>query len=249
MGKFVSSVASEQNARNIRTLTTATTLDLTYGWVKVTGTTTITLPAISTLSGLGGSNKTYTIENTGSAVVTVSPNSADSIGPGSASSYTLNSNGDKIVITSNRQNSNWEFDLWEPFLNDNEHIADGIISTAKVADSALTGAKLSIGTHFCAVAALTTGTTAVDLFSASGAPAAITITSVTAVAQDTNAGNMVLTNGTSAVATFAKSTTAGVVTGEDGALANTSVTSGDTVTVESSTTNGNGMVIVTFTSA
>jgi hypothetical protein len=248
MGKYVSSVASNQNARNIRTLTTATTLDLTYGWVKVTGTTTITLPAISTLSGLGGSNKTYTIENTGSAVVTVSPNSADTIGPGSASSHTLNTNGDKIVITSNRQSSNWEFDLWEPYINDNEHLADGIISTAKYADDSITGAKLTVGKHYGAVAALTTGTTAVDLFGAA-APAAVTITSVTAVAQDTNAGNMVLTNGTATVASFAKSTTAGVVTGEDGALANTSVTSGDTLTVESSTTNGNGMVIVTFTAA
>jgi hypothetical protein len=222
---------------------------LTYGYVNVTGTTTITLPSIATLSGLGSSDKDYTIVNNGSGVITVSPNSADNIGPSAASSWTLTSNGDKIVIASNRQKLNWEITNWEPLLNDNEHLVDGIISTAKIAASAVTGAKLSLGTHFGVAAALTTGTTAVDLFSASGAPAAITIKAVIAVAQDTNAGNMVLTNGTNAVATFAKSTTAGVVTGEDGALANTSVTAADTVTVESSTTNGNGMVIVVFTSA
>jgi hypothetical protein len=206
--------------------------------VKVTGTTTITLPAISTLSGLGGSNKTYTIENTGTAVVTVSPNSADSIGPDSASSYTLDATSDKIVITSNRQKLNWEIENWEPLINDVQHLTDDII----------TGKKLTIGKHYGAVAALTTGTTAVNVFGTAGAPAALTITGVIAVAQDTLAGNMVLKSGTNTVASFAKSTTAGVVTGEDGALANTSVTSADTCTVESSTTNGNGMVIITFTS-
>ena len=39
------------------------------------------------------------------------------------------------------------------------------------------------------------------------------------------------------------------VTGEDGALASTSVTAADTCTVESSTTNGNGMVFIAFTVA
>jgi hypothetical protein len=222
---------------------------LTYGFVNVTGTTTITLPAISTLAGLGSSNKTYTIVNNGSGVVTVSPNSADSIGPSAASSWTLNTNADKIVIESNRQKKNWEITNWEPLINDNEHIVDGIISTAKVADDAITGAKLSIGAHYGIVVVETNGTTAVNVFDANGAPAALTITGVMAVAKDTVANTeVVLTNGTLAVATFDKLNTVGWVIAEETDMTNEDVTSGDTLTVVTDTT-GNAQVWITFTSA
>jgi hypothetical protein len=218
--------------------TAAYTMTLADEHVKITSSATITLPATSTLLTGGKGKKTYYFEVSGAGVtLTIAPNSADTIN-GSSTSPTFSGDGTLVSLVSDSVLKNWEIASAQP-----------ILDTINLADGAVTGAKSSLGKHYGVMAAVTTGTTAVDLFSSAGAPAALTITSVTAVAQDTLAGNMILTNGTNAVATFAKSTTAGVVTGEDGALANTSVTAADTVTVESSTTNGNGMVIVSFTSA
>jgi hypothetical protein len=248
MSKYISKTPT-QNPRNIVTVSTATTLDKDNSKVNVTGTTTITLPSIATLHGLGVGHKTYTIVNTGTAVVTVGANSADSIGPSAASTWTLNDTSDIIVIKSNRQTLNWDITNWEPLINDSQHIVDDIVTTAKIADDAVTGAKLSIGAHYGIKVVETNGTTAVNVFSASGAPAALTITGVMAVAKDTVANTeVVLTNGTLAVATFDKLNTVGWVIAEEADMTNETVTSGDTLTVVTDTT-GNAQVWITFESA
>lgn len=126
---------------------------------------------------------------------------------------------------------------------DSEHYVDGSIDTAHIADAQITGAKTTLTKFYPAIVADTSGTDPVTVVTA---PVAMTIKSVTAIAQDANAGNMVLKNGTDTVATFAKSTTTGLITGEEGALTNASVSASTAVTIESSTTNGDGRVHVLF---
>jgi hypothetical protein len=126
---------------------------------------------------------------------------------------------------------------------DSEHYVDGSIDTAHIADAQITGAKTTLTKFYPVIVADTSGTDPVTVVTA---PVAMTVKSVTAIAQDTNAGNMVLKNGTDTVATFAKSTTAGDVTGEEGALTNAAVSASTAVTIESSTTNGDGRVHVLF---
>jgi hypothetical protein len=215
--------------------TGAYTLTLSDSLVTASsGTFTFTLPAISTMNANLRGSKEYKIVNAGTGVITVASATGETIGGGS--SYVIRTANEFIIIHANAVDTDWKIDYPAPRN-----------AAINIQDDTITGAKLVTEKLYQAVAALTTGTTAVDVFGSSGAPAALTITSVFAIAQDTNAGNMILTNGTNAVATFAKSTTAGIVTGEDGALANTAVTSGDTCTVESSTTNGNGNVVITYT--
>jgi hypothetical protein len=226
------------NPRNPVTVSTGTTLTSANDQVDVTGTTTITLPVIST--GLTGLKKgvVFYIRNTGSAVVTITPGTGDTIN--GASTWSLDATNESnpyVIIRPEKFGvNNWIIDDPAPVLKNNNLEADVI-----------TGGKLVTGALYQSVATATSGTTAQNVFGSGGAPCALTVTSVTAVAKDTNAGNMILTNGTNAVATFAKSTTAGVVTGEDGALANTAVAAGAIFTVESSTTNGDGLVIVSYT--
>jgi hypothetical protein len=156
---------------------------------------------------------------------------------------------DKIVITSNRQKGNWEITNWEPLINNIQHILDGIITNAKIADSTITGAKSTVGEWDMVKVVETNGTTAVNVFSASGAPAALTIKGIFAIAKDTVANTeCVLTNGTLAVATFDKLNTVGWMIAEEADMTNASVTSGDTLTVVTDTT-GNAQLWIAFESA
>lgn len=226
------------NPRNPVTVSSGTTLTSANDQVDVTGTTTITLPVISTgLTGLK-KNATFYIRNTGSAVVTITPGTGDTIE--GESTWTLDATNESnpyLIIYAEKFGVNdWLILDAAPKL-ENDNIKAGV----------LTGAKTVAGKFYQTVSKATSGTTAQNVFSSAGAPCALTVTSVEATAKDANAGNMILTNGTNAVATFAKSGTAGVVTGEDGALANTSVAAGAIFTVESSTTNGDGNVRITYT--
>lgn len=103
------------------------------------------------------------------------------------------------------------------------------------------------GTGYFAVAVNTNGVTPVTVFGAGGAPAVLTVTSVTTTALDTTAGNITLNNAASAVSTIAKSATAGALVG-NGALANATLALGGACTVVSSSA-GNATVIITFTTA
>jgi hypothetical protein len=240
--------------------------------VVVTSSATITLPAISTFLAAGVGVKTYAFEVSGAGVtITIAQNSADKIN-GGTSNVTITGDGTILELVSDSVQKNWEIASDMPYLGadnlqdnavttakinadavtgakiaddsiDSEHYVDGSIDTAHIADAQITGAKTSLTKHYPTIVADTSGTDPVTVVTA---PVAMTIKSVTAIAQDTNAGNMVLKNGTDTVATFAKSTTAGLMTGEEGALTNAAVSAAAAVTIESSTTNGDGRVHVLF---
>ncbi len=196
------------------------TVLLTDELVKInhSSAVTMTLPIISTMQGTTTHKKTYKFSNEGTALSVVAAGSGNTIG--GRSQITLRP-GESIIITAHEADTDWTIDSPYPMPN-----------TLRMPFS---------------VAVDTNGTTAVNVFDEDGAPADLEVTAVIAIAKDTNAGNMILKQGTNTVASFAKSTTAGAVTGEDGALANQYYAKGDVMTVESSTTNGDGRIIVTGT--
>lgn len=97
---------------------------------------------------------------------------------------------------------------------------------------------------FC-VATTTNGTTAIPIFTSTGTSFPFTITGVYLIANDTTASNITLSNNGNTVATIAKGTTAGAMTGAT-SLANTAYVAGTPITVVSSAT-GNATVFMTFT--
>lgn len=100
------------------------------------------------------------------------------------------------------------------------------------------------GNGYFTVAVKTNGTSAVNVFSAAGAPVALTVTSVVSIAQDTTAGNITLSQASNTVATIAKGTTSGALVG-GASLAHTSYAAGDACQVLSSSA-GNSIVVITF---
>ena len=110
----------------------------------------------------------------------------------------------------------------------------------------VTGAKMVTGVGYFTVAKSTNGTTPVNVIAAT-VPFTCTITGVYLISQDTTAGNITVADTSGTVATIAKGATAGVMVGAT-SLANTSVTSGDTLTIVSSSA-GNAEVFITFTTA
>lgn len=98
------------------------------------------------------------------------------------------------------------------------------------------------------IVAETNGTTAVSVFGASGLPFNATITGVFLVSLDTTAGNITVENPASTVVcTIAKGASAGALVGAT-TLANTSVTAGTNVVVDSSSA-GNARVYITYRAA
>lgn len=97
--------------------------------------------------------------------------------------------------------------------------------------------------YFC-VAKDTNGTTNVNVFSASGAPFAFTITGVFLISKDTTAGNITVLQGSNTVCTIAKGTTAGVMVGAT-SLSNTVYAVGDACQVDSDSA-GNATVFIVF---
>ncbi len=89
--------------------------------------------------------------------------------------------------------------------------------------------------------AVTNGTTPVHVFGGNNvAPAPFLIVAMRVTSLDTTAANISLKNGSSTVATIAKGTVAGVITGAT-SIANNNVTPGTDVTVVSSSA-GNALV-------
>ena len=126
---------------------------------------------------------------------------------------------------------------------------DATISNAGVVTigaKAVTGAKLVTGTGYFDVCVPTNGMSAVNVFGAT-VPFNATITSVSVISQDTTAGTITVADTAGTVATIAKGTVAGAMTGAV-SLANASITSGNTLTVVSSSA-GNAYVKITFTVA
>lgn len=100
------------------------------------------------------------------------------------------------------------------------------------------------GTRYMQVAKDTNATTPVNVIAAT-VPFTATITGIFLVSKDTTAGNITIADTTGTVATIAKGVTAGALVGAT-SLANTTVTSGDTLTIVSSSA-GNATVFITFT--
>lgn len=227
----------------IQVKTASYTALMTDDEIRVNGAYTVTLPVISTMSDYQKGAKTLKIKNINSTTVTtvtITAGTGDTIEDGSsagASSIYLYANDDYVILEADIFTKQWKRRYPKPQITD-VHRKDGEI----------TGEKLSLDKHYFTTATVTSGTTAQNVFGSAGAPDHMTIVTAFCIAQDTNAGNIVIKNGTNTVATFAKQTTAGYMQGEDGSLANTSVAAAATCTVESSTTNGNGMVVIVFTS-
>jgi hypothetical protein len=125
-------------------------------------------------------------------------------------------------------------------------IANNAITTAKINAAAVTGAKLVTAVGYFSVAQVTNGTTPVNVIAAT-VPFTATITGVYLISNDTTAGNITVADTAGTVATIAKGTSAGVMVGAI-SLANTTVTSGNTLTIVSSSA-GNATVFITFTVA
>lgn len=115
---------------------------------------------------------------------------------------------------------------------------------SSVVAKAITGAKLSTGTGYYAVATTTTGGTPVNVFT-STLQFAGTITGVYIISNDTTAGNIIVADSSGTVATIAKGTSSGTMIGAV-SLANARFSAGDTLTVVSST-SGNATVFIAFT--
>lgn len=228
------------NFRNSKLVAAATTLTGDDEEVQINGAYTMTLPSIISLYQDGKGDKAYKIYNYGGSTVTISSDALDTIEDGSAAGATsvyLYDAADYIIIAADLQKRQWRKVWPKPAIDGSQNLKDASVK----------GHKMIGGKIYGAVTVDTNGTTAVNVFGSAGAPDDLTLTGISAIAKDTVAGNITLTNGTSAVSTFAKSTTAGVVVGEDGALTYYSVTAADTVTVASSATNANGRCTVTFT--
>ncbi len=234
------------NARNETTTSTALTLTKSHDLVTVTGAVTMTLPSIAALAQDGIGDKAYKIVNGNSstATVTITANSLDKINDGSsagASSVYLYDVDDYVILQANLAALKWEYVYPSPRISVNDYVKDDTIG----------GVKTVMSKFYSAVAALTTGTTAVNVFGSGGAPCALTLTSIMGIAADTVASTQIMlrsgAGGTTNIAEFAKSTTAGAVTG-DASLTSTlvAVTSGDTVTVQSVST-GNALCLISFT--
>ena len=125
---------------------------------------------------------------------------------------------------------------------DPEHFAAESVETTAIDDGAVTGAKTSLTKQFGFVAKATSST---DPQTFNSIPVACTILGVRSASEDTTAANIVVKNGTDTVCTFAKGTAA---SGAAAAftLANTAVGAAGALTVESSVTNGDALVIVDF---
>jgi hypothetical protein len=179
----------------------AYTMTTTDEHVVVTSSATITLPSIATFLAAGVGVKTYAFEVSGSGVtITIAQNSADTI-DGSSSNVTITGDGTILELVSDSVRKNWEVASHMPYLS-SDNLKDNAVTTAKITNGSVTGAKTSLTKHYPTIVADTSGTD----------PA----------------------------------TTAGLVTGEEGALTNASVSAAAAVTVESSTTNGDGRVHILF---
>lgn len=108
--------------------------------------------------------------------------------------------------------------------------------------SAVTGAKMITGKGPFLVAVVTNGTTPVNVFGGPTIPFSGTITGVFLSADDVTAGTITLADTAGTVATIAKGTTAGALTGAT-SLANTALVAGNACTVVSSSA-GNATVYV-----
>jgi hypothetical protein len=202
------------NFRSVITKAASYTVLGTDELVQINGAYTMTLPVLSTLKGTMNTSKLLAFQNVGTATGTVAAGSGNTIN--GKASFPLQPN-EWLIITANAVDTDWTIVQPYPVPALLRQPFNMVVSTS--------------------------GTTAQNVVDATGAPADINITAILTVALDTNAGNIVVKNGTNTVATIAKSTTAGLMVAA-ASLANAGVTKGSTFTAESDSTNGNASVII-----
>jgi hypothetical protein len=190
--------------------------------IQINGAYTMTLPIINTMQGTTTHKKVYRFKNIhATANGTIAAGTGNTINGRAV--YTLMPN-EEVVILASETATDWT--IASPF-----------------PPPALLRMPFSVALN-------TSGTTAQNVFDASGAPANIDVTAVLLVALDTNAGNIKVKNGTAVIndstTGTAKSSTAGIMTGAV-ALTTPAVATGSIMTVESDSTNGNATVIIVGT--
>jgi hypothetical protein len=102
---------------------------------------------------------------------------------------------------------------------------------------------------FSQLVTTTSGTNVIYAFSNSitvqNSPFNLTVVSISIISNDTTAGNITIKNGASTIATVAKGTVSGAITGAT-SLANTIIAKGSALTVVSSSA-GNAQILITYT--
>lgn len=202
MAGFAGSRVFSLEAWNPRTVTYQTanyTALLTDEQITMNGASlTLTLFLISSLIGGVTAPKVLGITNAGTTPLIVNPsasvdptlNVANTIG--GSSTFTVLPN-QTIVIQANEGDGDWQ-----------------IVSPYPVP---------ALKQVYVCLSVITNGTTAVNVFDAAGAPCDFFVTGMFGVALDTTAGNITVTNISTAIVTaWAKSATAGLPTGPVGAL-------------------------------
>jgi hypothetical protein len=223
MRDFVTEVSA---FRQIIVKAAAYTAVLTDELIKVNGAYTLTLPPLNSLQGTLYHKKIFVIQNIGTNTnVTVQPgtntvtNTADTIA--SKATWTILPN-ETIEIVGREVDTNW------------------IISNIYPMPSTQRATWTRTVT--------TNGTTVVNVFGADGAPANILIENILVIPQDATSKNITLIGAASTIATVVCSTSAaGTVIGSTTALTYPAVASGSTLTVASSATNGQALVLVSGT--
>lgn len=216
MGKGLKAfVAAGFSPRNIQQKSTAYTMLLTDDQLSATTALTVTLPVIATMIGTVVGKKLYRLKASSGYALTVSPGSGNTIS--GRASFVIPPN-QSIIIGADQGDTDWEIVFPDT--------SQGITGEGRLRQTV--------------VVATTSGTTPVHVFSSAGAPTTFIVESVKVTGLDTTASNIVLKNGTATVATVAKGTASGLITGA-ASLANTAYSVAATCTVESSGT-GNALV-------
>lgn len=196
--------------------------------IQINGAYTVTLPPLNTLQGTTYHKKTYAIQNVSTTAVnvTIQPgtntvtNVADTIN--SKAVWTVMPN-ETLVINGNEGDTNWTI-------------------TSPTPIPALNRATFTIVVQ-------TSGTTAVNVFDANGAPANIDITAVMVQVLTANSGICnVWQQGTSSIASITMTTAApclaGAIVGGTGALSNQAVAAGTAITVSCTSSAVANVIII-----
>jgi len=209
--------------RNITVKTTAYTVTTTDEKVVCTPTASmvLTLFPLNSLQGTTQAKKIIVVQNTGTANVVITPGT------------------DTVTNVANTINASKTTFVLKP----NETVS--LIGRDAATDWQLSSpypipALLRVPFAVCVTS---NGTTAVNVWSADGAPANLWIDEVYANSQDAIAGNMTLYNASSTICTIAKVTTAGTITGAT-TLTFASVASGAGMTINGSGTGQARLTII-----
>lgn len=208
------------NVRAVANPTTTYTVLATDELINGNGTFTATLPVISTFQGTNQSRKMYFFKNISTAAngytLTVAAGTGNTID--GRATWTLKP-GEVLVLSASETDTAWTVVYPNP-------VPAGL-------------------RNYITVVATTNDTTAVNVFGAAGCPFAGEIVSIVSLAQNATAGNILTKNANGTVSTIAKGTSAGAAVSATDLSAPT-MAKGDTLTIESSATDGTSRVLLTL---